>query len=96
MRTIRYLNTILMIIAVLLTLNLWVLWTSTPGGQSASFASEADAATARRGQGMPNAAQQRKNTIDQLKKLNAQMSDLKTLFSSGKARVRIEGGSQPK
>ena len=56
MRSIRYLNTVLTVIAMLLTLQLWTLWTSPP----AQTLSAAQMAHARgRPAGFPNAAAQR-------------------------------------
>lgn len=87
MRSLRYLNTVLTLIAVLLTVNVWTLWTVTPGGEALSVATQAQA------QGLTNAAQQRKDMIDVLKKINADTGELKSMLKSGSARVRLEAGS---
>ena len=87
MRSLRYLNTILTLIAVLLTVNLWTLWTVTPGGDSLSIATQA------RAQGMTSPGQQRELMINELKKINASTGDLKSMLKSGSVRVRLEAGS---
>ncbi|WP_432798086.1 hypothetical protein [Poriferisphaera sp. WC338] len=83
--SLRYLNTILTVIALLLTLNLWAMWQGTPGGEAASFGTEAHA------QGISNSGAQRKMMIDQLKLLNKGVASMERLLVSGKARVRVEG-----
>ncbi len=87
MRSLRYLNAVLTIIAVLLTLQLWTTWTvgTSTGALPAQFdhASTAEAA-------VPNAGAQRKQMIDQLNKTNASLKELTDLFKSGKARVRVD------
>ncbi len=88
MKSLRYLNTVLTMIAVLLTVNIWTLWTVTPGGNALSMATQAQAA------GMVNAAQQRKDIVDVLKKINADTGELKSMLKGGSARVRLEAGSQ--
>lgn len=93
MRMLRYLNTVLTLIAILLTLNLWTLWFATP---SSALVLPTEDAYALSVTGMPNAAQQRRDHTEQLKKLNGQMSDLKGLLASGKVRVRLEAGSSRK
>ena len=94
MRSMRYLNTVLTILAVLLTLNLWTQWTATPGGRLLWTAQEAHAAEPARG--LPNAAQQRRETVQQLKQLNTEVRSLKQMFASGQARVRLEAAPQKK
>lgn len=88
MATLRYTNSLLAVIAVLLVLHLWTLWiaphhagyegTVLPGVRTAHAA------------GLPNAAQQRKQMVDLLKRISSQVDDLAALFSSGRARVRLE------
>jgi hypothetical protein len=87
MKSLRYLNTMLTLIAVLLTLNVWTLWTITPGGHALSVATEVQAA------GLTNAAQQRKEMVDALKKINADTTKVKSMLEGGSARVRMEAGS---
>jgi hypothetical protein len=88
MKSLRYLNTILTVIAVLLTLNVWTLWSVTPGGEALSVATEA------RAQGTANAAAQRKQMIDAIKQVKAETRELSAMFKNGSARVRLEAGSQ--
>ena len=86
MRALRYLNTVLTIIALLLTLQLWTSWTQgTAQGQLPDVATPAQAA-------IPNAAAQRKQMIDLIKQTNQNISDLTELFKSGKARVSMQAG----
>lgn len=87
MKSLRYLNTVLTVIAVLLTVNLWTLWTVTPGGDALSVASQARAA------GLTNGGQQRKEIIDVLKRINADTGEVKSMLSGGNIRVRLEAGS---
>lgn len=89
MKSLRYLNTVLTVIAVLLTLNVWTLWSVTPGGESLSVATEA------RADGMTNAAQQRKQIVDAVKRVESQTAELKAMFKNGTARVRLEAGNTP-
>lgn len=86
MRRLRYLNAILTVLALLLALNLWTAWTATPGGEVLSVARPARAQP----QGIPNAAQQRKEMVDLLKKINVQVADLAATLKSGEVRVRVE------
>jgi hypothetical protein len=84
MRTLRYLNGVLTIIAVLLTLNMWMMWhTASPTLPN----NEAQAA------GLANAGKQRAEMIGQLKKLNVQLDALGTMLKEGKASVQV---AQPK
>lgn len=85
MQSHRYLNTILTVIAVLLTLNLWALW-SAGGAAQPSLMSTAEAAPA----GLPDAGAQRMQVVDELKQLNRKVDELAGLFKSGQARVRME------
>ena len=87
MKSLRYLNTVLTLIAVLLTVNIWTLWNTAPGANAVSFASPAQAV------GLTNAAQQRKEMISVLKKINSDSAELKSLLANGSARVRLEAGS---
>ena len=84
MRSIRYLNTVLTIIAILLTLNLWTLWVITPGGQMLSMAGDAYA------QGTANAAEQRKSMIDELKQNNEKVGEIINMLKKGSAKVTVE------
>lgn len=86
MRSLRYLNSVLTVIAVLLTLNVYTLWTMPQSGAAVSVSTEAQAA------GLPNPGAQRQQMIDLLKKLSKQAEETKGLFKSGQARVRVEAG----
>jgi hypothetical protein len=86
MRSIRYLNVILTVIAVLLTLQLWTSWT---GGPAPQFDNTAHAQAG----GIPNAGAQRLEMINLLKKLNQNVESQTQLMRSGKVRVRVESGS---
>lgn len=84
MRSLRYLNSILTVIAVLLTLNLYVAWNTAPGaellGSSEAYAQEAG--------GIPNAGSQRKEMIDLLKQLNTHLAGVKKSIDQG-VRVNV-------
>lgn len=84
MRSLRYLNSVLTIIAVLLTLNLYTMWTASPGGELLSASQEAHA------QGIPNAGAQRKQIIDELAALQVSVNDLKTTLTNGSVRVVVD------
>jgi len=87
MKSLRYLNTVLTLIAVLLTVNIWTMWNMTPGGQALSVATEAQAV------GIANAGQQRKEIVDALKRVNADTSEMKSMLANGSVRVKIEGNA---
>jgi hypothetical protein len=97
MRSLRYLNLMLTVIAVLLTLQLWTAWATGP----ALLSSTAEAATgkhtrsykAAKRSGIVNAGEQRADTNKRLDQLLKKTDTLIGLFRSGKARVRIEGAS---
>ncbi|MHC4994586.1 MAG: hypothetical protein ACYTGQ_05975, partial [Planctomycetota bacterium] len=61
MNSTRYLNTILTVIAVLLTLHLFTFWSSTDGVATPAMA-----------QGIPDAGAQRLMMVNELKSLNRQ------------------------
>ena len=83
MRTLKYLNTILTIIALLLTAVLWTLWSHAP----MSLAGEAQA------QGMVDAGTLRLETLNQIKTLTQKVEELTGLFKNGQARVRLENAA---
>ena len=87
--SLRYLNTVLTIIAVLLTLNLWTLGAGGPSHAMTELATPAQAAV-----GHANPGHQRKQMIDLLKRQVQQTEQLSGLFQSGKARVSV--ASAPK
>ena len=83
MPNLRYLKGILTIIAVLLTLNLWTMWTSSPA---------TDMATPAQAQGLANAASQRQQMVNAMKENTKKMDQMIALLKSGQVRVRIEAG----
>ena len=82
---IRYLNGVLTVLAILLSLQLWTQWTAAPNGKPITLASEAHAAG-----GIPNAGAQRQQMVDLLKKVVQQNDKLIGMFNSGQARVKVE------
>ncbi len=89
MKSLRYLNTMLTVIAVLLAVNIWTLWSVTPGGEALSVATEAHAV------GLTDSGAQRKQIVDAIKRVEVQTGELAAMFKNGSARVRLEAGSQP-
>ena len=83
MPKLRYLNTVLTIIAILLTLNLWTLWASS---------SAVDVATPAHAQGLTNAGAQRAAMVNAMKENTKKMDQLISLMKSGQVRVRVEAG----
>lgn len=93
MHSLKYLNGVLTVLAVVLTLNLWVTWTapgSAPGTHSASEQLSMTQAAYAQAAAPPNASQQRREMRDLLKLINTQLGDMKTLLTSGEVRVRAE------
>ncbi len=90
MRSLRYLNTVLTVIAVLLTLQLWTTWSALPDTSVAQARSRVSTSHAT---GTFNSAAQRAETVKLLRQISKQNAALVDLFRSGKARVRVEGGS---
>jgi hypothetical protein len=84
----RYLNTILTILALLLALQLWTTWTGT-ASPPLSLVAQAQAQD-----GIPNAGAQRKQMIDLLKEQNVKIEKLSQLLESGRVRVRLEAGEE--
>lgn len=82
MRSLRYLNTILTVLAVLMCAQLWTSWNTSSA--SLSMTHEAYA------QGIPNAGAQRKEMIEALAKLNAQVAATHELLRSGQVRVQMD------
>lgn len=78
MNAMRYLNTILTVLALLLALNLWTAWSAAPSLTGAAQA-----------QGIPDEGAQRQQQVDLLKKLNVRMEEQAELLQSGKVRVRV-------
>jgi parvulin-like peptidyl-prolyl isomerase len=92
MRSLRYLNTMLTILAVLLALQLWTTWTMSDALSAGAATVQAAPAPAQEG-GVANAGAQRREMIDLLKRLTEQAEENKELFVSGRARVTIEAGN---
>lgn len=87
MRSIRYLNTILTVLALLLSLQLWTTWAGSPAMASQVQAARRSSKTA--ADGIPNAGSQRKQMIDLLKKQTQKTEELVILLKSGKVRVKV-------
>lgn len=101
MRSLGYLNTVLTLIALLLTLHLWTLWTASPaipapadaGAQQIRSTGGSVTPTGPNSGGLPDAASQRREMVDQLRLANQKLEkidQLIELFRDGKARVRVE------
>ncbi|MBI1367444.1 MAG: hypothetical protein GC162_02195 [Planctomycetes bacterium] len=78
MKSLAYLNGVLTVLAVLLALQLWTSWTSSPDIASPAYA-----------QGIPDEGAQRNQIIDQLKLLNQKTEEMKGLLLSGKISVKV-------
>ena len=76
MSSIRYLNTILTALTLVIAAQLWTTWSASP-----SMASTAEAA------GIPDTGAQNQQMIDQLKLLNQKTEEIKGLLASGKLHV---------
>ncbi|MEM9420225.1 MAG: hypothetical protein AAGA25_14395 [Planctomycetota bacterium] len=85
MKTLRYLNTVLTVIAILLTLNVYIQLTGTPAGGAVSVAQEAHAADKPRGVGSSAQAQ-----LDQLKEINENLARLSGKLTDGSVRVKVD------
>jgi len=84
MKSLRYLNLILTVIAVLLTVNVWVQFTRTP-------VELATPAVAAEGEGLQNPANQRNEMIQLLRKQVAATENLHALLKSGTVKVKVDG-----
>lgn len=85
MISLRYLNTVLTILAVLLAAQLYTSWTAAP-----SFTPEA------RADGIVDLGAVNVEMLGQLKSINAKVDQLSTMFATGKARVSIVNTDQNK
>ncbi len=81
MQSLRYLNTVLTLLAVLLTAVLYTQWMQLP----VTTVAEAQAA------GLPDAGAQRQQIVDLLKSLNQKSDELNSMLKEGKARVQVQG-----
>ena len=86
MKNLRYLNVILTVIALLLTLNLWTQWTGSSSPVASGFATTAQA----QGEGLPNAGAQRVEMIALLRKQIAATESLTALLKSGTVKVKVD------
>lgn len=86
MKTLRYLNTVLTVIAILLTLNVYVQLTGTSAGASVSTIQEAHAAD-KPARGVGSSAQAQ---LDQLKAINENLSRLSGKLTDGSMRVKVD------
>ncbi len=84
MRSLRYLNTVLTLLAVLLTAMLYTQWVHAP----VATVAEAQAA------GLPDAGAQRQQMVDLLKSLNQKADELNAMFKDGKARIQVQNAKQ--
>lgn len=82
MRSLRYLNSVLTVLAVLLALQLWTSFTTSSVPIAAPNSASA--------QGIANGGEQRKHIIEQLVKLNQQTAALTQLLSSGQMKVQVD------
>ncbi len=80
MRSLRYLNCVLTVLAVLLSLQLWTSWSTS----SVSMVQEAHA------QGIPNAGAQRKEMIDALARIQQELTLTNEMLRSGQLRVVVD------
>lgn len=91
MPSLRYLNTILTVLAVLLTVHLWTAWTH-PGGSLASLPpapAGLELATPAHAQIGNLPAEQRQRQIQLLERLTTQVEKLNTLLESGNAKAKV-------
>ncbi|MEX2216449.1 MAG: hypothetical protein WD768_20220 [Phycisphaeraceae bacterium] len=84
MKSLRYLNSVLTVIAVLLSLNLWTIWTMSPVAPSVATRAHAQ-------EGLPNAGAQRGQMIDLLRQQVKSTDEMASLLKSGKVKVIVEG-----
>jgi len=83
MNNMKYLNTVLTVLAVLLALNLWVGVHATPS-QGVGLESRANA------QGRIDAGQQRAEMIKELKGLKATVEAMSGKLTDGSIKVKVE------
>lgn len=82
MRSLRYLNSILTVLAVLLALQLWTTFTTSSVTLTTPQAASA--------QGVVNPSEQRKDMIELLTKINQQMAATNDLLRSGQMKVQVD------
>ena len=88
MKTLRYLNTVLTLIALLLTLNLYVQITATPAGAAISPATPAMAADQPRGVG--SSAAREAAQLEEMQAMNQKLSTIAAALVDGSMRVKVD------
>ena len=91
MKTLRYSNAVLTVMAVLLTLNLYVLLAGTPAGSTLSAATEARAGDAR---GVGSQAERQQEILQALTDLKLGVEQINTTLTGGALRVKIDGAAE--
>jgi len=92
MKPMTYLNGILTVLAVLLTLNLWTQWTAGDG--AGLIPGVADQAQARDVPAPASGSVQRQKMIELLQDVKGDTATMNRLLSSGKMRVLVEMPAQ--
>ena len=87
MKSLSYCNRVLTVIAVLLTLNLYLQLTDSPAGSAVAPATQAHAAQRAPDRGVGNAAQA---TLDELRQINAGLAALNGTLTDGTVRVKVD------
>lgn len=96
MPSLRYLNVILTVLAVLLSLQLWTTWSGYGGSLAGGPSIAAPALAQTRGTpapasaGLPDPGAQRRDMIDLLKQLVVKTDEVSSVLRSGQVRVRLE------
>ena len=90
MKTLRYLNSILTVIAVLLTINVYVQLTGTPAGTTLSVATEAQAADKNPKRGVGATAAREAAQLEELKAINVGLDRLAASLTNGSIKVQVE------
>lgn len=86
MRRDTYLNVILTVNAILLTV---LVWTQLAGGPVLGSAATAHAQSPGDGTGIPNAAGQRQHMIEMLGQMNKNLEATRKMLDSGRIRVQV-------
>ena len=84
MNNMKYLNTVLTVLAVLLALNLWV---NVNGSPTNGIGLESQAIA----QGRVDAGQQRADMIKELKSLKSTVEAMSSKLTDGSIKVKVEG-----
>ncbi len=91
LNTLRYANAVLTVIAMLLTLNLYVLLAGTPAGSALSPTSEARAGDAR---GVGSQAERQQEILQALVELKLGVDQINTTLTGGSLRVKVEDNAE--